>query len=153
MVSHIEFCIPEKHISSKNIGEALTFIFNSEYSLFKLLFTPALLYEGTPLQLLRLDLFGINFPFHPCSQFTFLTFFGQENITRGKVHKSHERALPPILTNPATLPPPPTDHLSSTKVSNTCASRRFALLHADGGIFPLRFAKFAHLVLTSLLSW
>ena len=55
-----------------------TFCSNSKYSLLGLLCTLARLYEGTPLQPLRLNIFGINFLLYPISQFPFLVFHGQE---------------------------------------------------------------------------
>ena len=60
----------------------------------------------TPLQPLRLDFFGINFPSYPRSKLSFLIFCGQYNRTRVKARRSHERALLPNLTTPATSPHP-----------------------------------------------
>ena len=94
--------------------------FNSKCSPLKLLCTLARLCKGTPLQLLRLDFFGIDFPLHPCSQLLFLNFCGQDNRTRGKARRAHERALLPNLPTPRDIARPPNYHLSPAKVSARC---------------------------------
>ena len=71
-------------------------------SLLKLLCTLARLCEGIPLQPPQLDFFGINFSFRPCSQFTFFSFCGQGNRTRGKSCRSREHAPLPDLPAPVT---------------------------------------------------
>ena len=67
------------HKSKAPINNLQTFCFISKSSLFKILFTLSCLWEIVPLQPLRLDFFGIKFLSHPCSQFPFLIFHGQDN--------------------------------------------------------------------------
>ena len=60
-------------------SDLLTLSFNIKCSLLKLLCTLTRLLEGTLLQPLRLDFFGIDFPSHPLSQLPFLTFRCQDS--------------------------------------------------------------------------
>ena len=80
---------------------------NSKCLLLKLLCTLANLYEGTPLQPLRPNSFGIDFPSHPRSQLPFITFHRQNNRTRVKARRAHERAPLPNLPTPTTFRPTP----------------------------------------------
>ena len=59
----------------------ITFFSNSKSSLLKLLCTLTCLFEGHPLQPLRLDFSGINLPSYPCSQLTLITFHGSGGTT------------------------------------------------------------------------
>ena len=70
--------IDNKYCNS-NVKLKTAFSFNNKSSLLKFLCTLAGLCKGIPFQPLRLNFFGINFPSHPCSQLTFLTFRGQDN--------------------------------------------------------------------------
>ena len=104
----------EKSIVTRNtapkkalIAKYPIFCFNSKYSLLKLVCTLARLCEITLLQPLRLNFYGIKFPSHPCSQFSFLTFCRQDNTTRGKAHIYHEFSPLPNLTTPETYRPTP----------------------------------------------
>ena len=120
-----------------------TFRSNVKCSLLKLLFTFACLCEGTPLQPLKLDFFGIDFPSHPRSQFTFLTFRGQDNRTRGKAVISHERHPLPNWPTPATLRPPP-PHLPLNPLQGKPLignSYRCGVFHLDGSgrLWPVNF--------------
>ena len=110
------------------------FRFNSKCSLVKLLCTLARLGEGTLLQPLRLDFFGIDFPLHPRSQLPYLFVLIAGRKTRGNARRAHERAPLPNLTTPATIAPPPSSHLSPAQVSarRTISRRRVPL----GECFP-----------------
>ena len=105
-----------------------TFHSNVKSSLLKLLCTLARLCVGTPLQPLRLDFFIIDFPSHPCSQLPFLAFCGQENRTRVKARRSHDRYLLPSVLTPETSPPP-ISHSPPSKVSSTLC-RAISCCHA-----------------------
>ena len=135
-----------------------TFYFNIKSSLLILLFTPARLCEGTPLQPLRLDFFGIDFPSHPRSQLPFLTFCGQA----GQQNKGKVAQIPWVRSatqpsHPIDISPPP--HLPSIpcQVNIHAVTRHFASLRAAGRIFPLHRAKYFHRALTLffplLLMW
>ena len=115
----MECIVEKKKCSSKNLWElkTVTFRFNNKPSLFNLLCTLARLCKGTPLQLLRIDFFVINFPWHPRSQLPFLTFRGQDNRTRGKACRSHDRAPLPNLPAPDTSRPTPYPNYPPPKVS------------------------------------
>ena len=71
---------------------------------------PHALMRGKPSSTTLTRFLWFNFPSHPRSQFPSLTFCGQDNITRGKVCRSHERNSLPNWPTPATSRPPP--HLS-----------------------------------------
>ena len=89
-------------------GNMHNFRSSSKCSLLKLLCSLMHLCGRTPLQPLRLKFSGIDFPSHPRSQLPFITFRGQDNITRGKVCRSHERNPLPNLPTPDTyIPVPP----------------------------------------------
>ena len=93
-----------------------TFHFNSKYSLLELSCTLARLCQGTPLQPLRLDFFGINFPSRPWSQLPFLTFSGQDN--KGKGAQIPRAFYAPQIIHPRDIVPQTISHLSTAKVSS-----------------------------------
>ena len=118
---------------------------------FKLLCTLACLYEGTPLQPLRIDFFGIKFYSHPCFQWTFLTFHRQENRTRGKVRRYHMSALRSPTCPPPRYcaPPPPTTYLLSRQASRgLCAISRCRALLEE---YFLASCEIFYFVITLLL--
>ena len=101
--------------SKMKIGR--TFCFNSKSSLLKLLCTLARLCEVTPLQPLRLNFFGINFPLHPRSQLPFLTFRGQDN--RGEIAQIPCARSAPQPSHPRDIETHPISHLFTSKVIST----------------------------------
>ena len=97
-----------------------TYRFNCKYSLLKLLCTLARLCEGTPFQPLRLDFFWINFSSHPRSQLSFLTFSGQAGQhNKGKGAQSPWARPAPQPSHTIYIAPPPTYHVSPTKLIST----------------------------------
>ena len=80
-----------------------TFHFNIKYSLLELLCTPTRLYEGTPLQLLQLDLFRLTFPSILAQNCHLSLFSVRDNTTRGWMHISYERSPLPNRTTPTTF--------------------------------------------------
>ena len=73
---YIEKSIVARNVISKKalVTNSSTFRFNIKSSFLKLLCTLARLFEITLLQPLRLNFYGINFPLHPPSPFSFPTF-------------------------------------------------------------------------------
>ena len=96
-----------------------------ESSLLKLLCSLLCLFEVIPLQPLRLDFFGINFPSYPQSQLPFINFRGQVN--KGKVAQSPWLRSPPKPDHNRDMVIYPISHLFTAKVGFTphCAIPRF----------------------------
>ena len=99
-----------------------TFRFNIKYSFIKLLCTLTRLCRVTPLQPIRLEFFGIDFPLYPCSQLPFITFHRQDNITKVKARRANECALIPNLPTPETSRPTPSPTYPSPRLDTLCAS-------------------------------
>ena len=94
---------------------------------FKLLYTLARLCEGTPLQPLRLNFFGINFPSYPLSQLPFLTFHrqsGQQN--KGKGAQIPQAWSTPQPAHPIDIAPHPISQLF-TSMLHRCIPRLCAM--------------------------
>ena len=134
-----------------------TFRFNIKYSFIKLLCTLTRLCRGTPLQPLRLEFFGINFPSHPCSHnFHCSHFFEQKKWGKGASHISTLRS--PTFT--PQLSPPPQLPRTFLQGHIHAALHHSASSFASGGTFPLHFKKYFLRALTLLflrylynLSW
>ena len=108
--------------------------------------------DWTPLQPIRL-IWDIIYS-HPCSKLPFIF-----SLFTGRTTEQGERnAYVMISLHSPTDPPmgyhsphPPHITLIPVQGSNRRTSRRFTSLRAAGGIPPLHFAKFTHLVLTLIL--
>ena len=136
------------YLSFKNRTRFLTFLstilknsyllFNIKLILLKLLCSLSHFWEGNYPSTTPTRLLWINFPLHTCSQFLSLTFCGQDNRTREKVRRSHERAPLPICPTLATLRPP---HLPlipcQGKNHALVASFRFTSHHPQRECFTL----------------
>ena len=95
---------------------------NIKYLLLKLLCILAFLCEGTPLQPLRPDFFGIGVL---VQIYDFSLFVGRTNRTRRQARRAHERAPLPNRTTPSKWRSPPTYHVSPTKlIARRTISRR-----------------------------
>ena len=114
------------------------FCSNSKCSDLKLVCTFAHFFEGKTIEPIRIDVFGINFPVHPCSQFSFITFHIQDNIMRGKARISHGRTIFPTGLHPRHHTNP---HFAHIRHQFKHAPRHFVPLRATGGMFTLRFKK------------
>ena len=102
--------------------------------------------RGNPPSTTSTPLLRIDFPSHPCSQLPCITFHGQGNIARVTEQREipHERFAPQMSHFRYITPPhpPPTSHLSPTKVSATRASHHFTSLCVARVTFPFCFAKY-----------
>ena len=148
--------IPRSFFGARNVDGKVcigdTFRSNIRSLLLKLLCTLARLCEGILLQPLRLNLFGINFPLHPCSQFPFITFRGQvEQQNKGKDTQSPWVLSAPQPSHPHNIAHPP-PHIPIIHRQGKRVSRHFTSPSTAGGLFPLHFAKCTHLILPLLLS-
>ena len=128
------------------LSKFYTFRSNIKSSLLKLLCTLLCLCEGNPFQPFGLNSFKIDFLSHICSQFPFLNFHGQAGQkNKGKGIQSPWVCSASQTSQPCKIAAPPISHLSTAKVIARSVQR------AAGGMFPLHFSKWTHLVLPSLL--
>ena len=139
----------------KIISPPYIFRYNIKSSLLSLLCTLTRLCEGTPLQLLQLDFFGSTFPHiipHNCH---FSPFARQDNRTRGKACRAHDRAPLPNRPTPATSPPPPYLPLIPCQGKRQARAAPFRVVACRWRNFSLAFCEIispcTHLVLPSLL--
>ena len=116
-----------------------TFRSSSKSSLLKLLCILTCFYEGTTILPLRINFFEIDFLFNPCSQFPFLTFCGQDNITRGNPQIPSALSAPyPNHPRYITRPPLPLIPLQGKRHS---APHSSVLPRTAGGTVLLRCSK------------
>ena len=120
------------------------FIFNEDYHSFyysmftlEIIMYPRALMRGSPPSTTSTRLLRMDIPSHPRSRLSFLTFRGQNNRTRRKERRAHERA--PFLNpaHPCNIALPPTSYLSPAMVSDMRASCHFAPPRTAGGTVPL----------------
>ena len=98
----------------------LTFCSNSKCSFLKVVCNFTRLYEGNPLQPLRLNFFGIDYPLHLHSQFPFFSFHrqaGQQN--KGKGMQSPHARSDTQPAHPRDITTHSISQLSTTKVIPT----------------------------------
>ena len=107
----------------------------------KLLYNLTRLWEGTPLQPLRLHFFGIGFPSHPCSQLPISHFSRAARKTEQGERRAgaHERApLPNLSTPDISRPTPYTNYPTLRQAPRRAAPFR----NAAGGMFPSHCTKY-----------